>query len=252
MPLSLQDWHNRFVIQAQWTKTLRLYFFDLIKSLPADRILDLGCGTGALLPDLGALTPADVHGADISLEHLRLAQKECPEALLTAADAHYLPYPDDAFDICLTHYFLMWAANPEQALKELRRVAKNGGYLVCFAEPDYGGRLDFPTEFVKLRDYQISALLNAGADPRMGRKLKSLFHSLELGDIQCGVYDGSWSKKPSQAELNSEWQTLSADLEGILSRSEIEALRSHELKAYQAGSRLVYVPTFYAWGKVIK
>jgi SAM-dependent methyltransferase len=252
MSLSLQDWHNRFLIQAQWTKTLRLYFFELLKTRPADRILDIGCGTGALLPDLGALTAAEIHGADISLEHLRLAQAECPECLLTAGDAHCLPYPEDAFDICLAHYFLMWASNPKTALKELKRVTKNGGYLVCFAEPDYGGRLDYPPEFISLRDYQISALLHAGADPRMGRKLKGLFHSLELGDVQCGVYEGRWDKNPSQSELDSEWQTLASDLGGILSQSEINQLKKHDLKARQAGSRLVYVPTFYAWGKVTK
>lgn len=250
MPLTLQEWHNRYMIQAQWTKTLRLYFFDLLQSLPSGRILEIGCGTGALLPDLGALSPAEVHGADISLERLRLAQASSPESLLTAADALQLPYQAGCFEICLAHYFLLWVADPERALQELKRVTRSGGYLVCFAEPDYGGRLDFPLEFASLRDHQVQALSRAGADPFLGRKLKHLFQSLGLAEVQSGVYDGSWNRQPTPAELESEWQVLAADLEGILSQAEIDQLKLRDLRAYQEGSRLAYVPTFYAWGKV--
>ena len=75
MPLTIQDWHNRFTIQAQWTKALRLYFFDLLKISEHEKVLDVGCGTGALLPDLEMLTPAVIYGVDISETHLHQAQK---------------------------------------------------------------------------------------------------------------------------------------------------------------------------------
>ncbi|HDD61605.1 MAG: hypothetical protein DRI65_08910 [Chloroflexota bacterium] len=252
MPLSLQDWHARYQVQAQWTKALRTYFFELLKTHPQEKILDMGCGTGALLPDLQALSPADIYGADINLENLSLAKKGSPDTPLIGTDVFHLPFPDDSFDLVLCHYFLLWTGIPSAALKEMRRVTIDSGYVVAFAEPDYGGRIDYPPEFIKIRDYQISGLINAGADPRMGRTLKALFSSGGFSDIVCGVYEGLWQKDSSPANMDSEWRVLEEDLSGILSRKEIAVLKKHEMKALEKGTRLIYVPTFYCWGKVSK
>jgi len=250
MPLSIQDRQNRFLIQAQWTRALRLYFFDLLNIQQMGKILDMGCGTGALLPDLQSLSPADIFGSDILEEHLLVARQTCPDCHLNSADVHHLPYPDNIYDLVLSHYFLMWVGNPAKALEEMIRTTKPGGYIVAFAEPDYGGRIDFPLEFTKMQDYQISGLQKAGADPRMGRKLQSLFLESGLADIQTGVYEGKWKQKPSQEEIESEWQVLEEDLAGSLSPAELNALKKLEQTAWENGSRLIYVPTFYSWGKV--
>jgi len=250
MPLSIQDRQNRFLIQAQWTRALRLYFFELLNIQQMEKILDMGCGTGALLPDLQSLSPADIFGSDILEEHLLVAQQTCLECNLTSADVHQLPYPDNIYDMVLSHYFLMWVGNPAKALEEMIRITKPGGYIVAFAEPDYGGRIDFPPEFFNMGEYQISGLLKAGADPRMGRKLPSLFLESGLVDIQTGVYEGKWEQKPSKEEIESEWQVLEEDLAGLLSPVELNALKNHEQTAWENGSRLIYVPTFYSWGKV--
>ena len=252
MSLSIQDWHNRFLLQAQWTRALRLYFFDLIKLDPADKILDIGCGTGALLPDLQSLSPAEIYGADLSLAHLQQASQISPESSLFGADVHNLPILDNTFDMILSHYFLMWIGDASHALKEMLRVIKPGGYLVAFAEPDYGGRIDFPQEFTKIRDYQITSLLGAGADPRMGRSLKALFSNAGFSEITCGVYEGYWQEKPSGTEIESEWKVLENDLSGLLSRTEIAVLKDQDFLARENGTRLIYVPTFYCWGKVNK
>ncbi len=252
MSLSIQDWHNRFLIQAQWTRALRLYFFDLIKLDPANKILDIGCGTGALLPDLQSLSPADIYGADVSLDHLLQASQLSPESSLLGADVHNLPFSDNTFDMILSHYFLMWIGSASHALKEMVRVIKPGGYLVAFAEPDYGGRIDYPQEFIKFREYQISGLEKAGADPRMGRKLPHLFHEIELANIQCGAYDGRWESQLTQQDIDSEWVVLEEDLGDTLTVQELIELKKYEQKTLESGSRLIYVPTFYAWGKINK
>jgi len=252
MPLSLQDWHARYKVQAQWTKALRIYFFELLKTHPQEKILDIGCGTGVLLPDLQVLSPAEIYGADINLKNLDLAKMGSPESHLLGADVFHLPFPDDSFDLVLCHYFLLWTGYPSKALQEMVRVTAENGYVVAFAEPDYGGRIDYPLEFIRIRDYQISGLINAGADPRMGRTLKALFSAGGFSDIICGVYEGAWKKDLSQSELDSEWQVLEEDLSGILSKTEIAVLKKHETAAIKNGTRLIYVPTFYCWGKVNK
>jgi ubiquinone/menaquinone biosynthesis C-methylase UbiE len=252
MPLSPQDWHDRFQVQAQWTRALRLYFFDLLKTHPQKRILDIGCGTGVLLPDLQVLSQAEIYGADINLDHLNLAKETSSNSHLLGADVHQLPFQDQSFDMVLCHYFLMWISNPTAALNEMRRITSDAGYVIAFAEPDYGGRIDFPQEFTKIRDYQITSLLGAGADPRMGRSLKALFSNAGFSEITCGVYEGYWQEKPSGTEIESEWKVLENDLSGLLSRTEIAVLKDQDFLARENGTRLIYVPTFYCWGKVNK
>ncbi len=252
MPLSREDWHQRFLIQAQWTEALRLYFYDLIKKDSLLSVLDVGCGTGALLPEMNALSPAQIYGLDIDLDHLSMARQVNPECGLIGSDVHYLPFESSSFDLVTCHYFLMWVGNPEHALSELHRITKPGGSVVAFAEPDYGGRIDYPPEFISIRDYQISSLLNAGADPRMGRKLKSLFATGGFSDLEYGVYQGSWQGETSDSEFDSEWKILKEDLAGVLNQAELKALKTHDLGTRKQGSRFVYVPTFYAWGKVEK
>ena len=43
------DWHHRFVQQAHWTQDLRAYLYTRIEFDNAKHILDMGCGTGALM-----------------------------------------------------------------------------------------------------------------------------------------------------------------------------------------------------------
>lgn len=252
MPLSRDEWHRRFQIQAQWTEALRLYFFDLVKKDNLKAVLDVGCGTGALLPEMGLLSPAQIYGLDINIEHLKMALRVSPESGLICSDVHHLPFKANSFDLVTCHYFLMWVGNPQHAMSELHRIARPGGCVVAFAEPDYGGRIDYPPEFIRIKDYQISSLLAAGADPRMGRKLKSLFGTGGFSDLEYGVYQGFWKGDLSEQEFESEWSVLKDDLSGVLNKAEIQALKKHDIRTRQQGSRIDYVPTFYAWGKVVK
>jgi len=227
-----------------------LYFFNLINKDHITRVLDIGCGTGALLPDLEALSPGKIIGADIDLEHLLLASTHSPDADLLGANVHRLPFPENSFDIVLCHYFLMWAGDAQHALQEMGRITRPGGTVVAFAEPDYGGRIDHPPQFTPIRDLQIAALQKAGADPLLGRKLRGMFWEAGFTDIEAGVYQGSLSRETTQEEIESEWKVLAADLADFLSDKELEEFQQHELSSRQKGTRLVYVPTFFTWGKV--
>ena len=252
MPLSGEDWHRRYQVQAQWTEALRLYFLDLYKKEEFSSILEIGCGTGALLPAFSNLSSTQLIGADLNLEHLELASQSCRDCGFIGCDVHQLPFEEGSFDLVFCHYFLLWVGDPGHALREMHRVTRSGGLVAAFAEPDFGGRIDYPTEFIQIREYQISSLLDSGADPRLGRKLKSLFTSGGFSDLEYGVYQGSWQDEISQEEIDSEWMVLSEDLAKYLTRAEILALRKHDQLTRDQGTRLTYLPTFYAWGRVQK
>lgn len=113
---------------------------------PGDRVLDVGGGTGnAALA--AARRDADVVCTDIVPELLVHAERRAEvEGLAFAtevADACALPFPDASFDVVVSTFGVVFAAEPEQAARELLRVLRPGGRLGLTAwRPDApGGRL---------------------------------------------------------------------------------------------------------------
>jgi len=242
------DWHARYTQQAGWTAQLRAFLFNQAGLHSAATVLDLGCGTGALLADFASRT--GLHGLDLDLDALRQSRQHAPAARLTCADAARLPYAPAAFGAVFCHFTLLWVHDPFQAVLEMRRVTRPGGAVLALAEPDYGGRVDYPPELAELGVWQAAALRRQGADVNMGRKLAAAFSRAGLKRVQTGVMGGQWQGAPSAHELELEWQTLSADLGGLAPAGKLDELRALNERAWALGERVLYVPTFYAWGVV--
>ena len=247
MSLTAVDWHRRYLQQALWTQELRAYLLGQIHLPPAPRVLEVGCGTGAVLTGLPGTHPA---GLDRDLSALRLAQEFARHPLLTAGDALRLPFAGSAFDACFTHFFFLWVSSPAAALSEMVRATRPGGWIVALAEPVYGGRIDHPAELAALGQLQGAALRAQGADPYMGRKLSGLFHAAGLQQVHTGLLGGQWSTPPGAQAWESEWAVLQADLGGRIAPEELNNLRRLDAAAWEKGERILFVPTFYAWGQV--
>jgi ubiquinone/menaquinone biosynthesis C-methylase UbiE len=244
------DWHNRYLQQARWTKPLRTYLYAQAGLLRARHVLDVGCGTGVLEVELNALAPQiRVTGLDILAEALTRARGYAQNADWAQADAHAIPFPSASFDISLCHFLLLWFRDPIQVVTEMKRVTQPGGAVLALAEPDYGGRIDYPDELAALGAAQRNSLLQQGADPLIGRRLGEIFSQAGLVEIETGVTGGQWRNIPTAQELDLEWAVLESDLAGEFSPAEIVRLRSLDEGAYRKGSRMLFVPTFYAWGK---
>ena len=123
--------------------------------------------------------------------------------------------------------------------------------MAAFAEPDYGGRIDFPTELQPLAAAQQTSLRSQGAEPEMGRKLASIFLDAGLRDVESGVMGGQWKQESMVSEWDAEWTMLENDLQYM--SMEFFSLSLNHLKqvdwaARQRGDRILFVPTFYAVG----
>jgi ubiquinone/menaquinone biosynthesis C-methylase UbiE len=99
---------------------------------PCDRLLDLGCGTGALLRELGKrLPPAQLTGVDLSAAMVGVARASLPTAVqLAVADAAALPFQRGTFDVVVSNSSFHFWSQPDRALGELRRILRAGGRLV--------------------------------------------------------------------------------------------------------------------------
>jgi SAM-dependent methyltransferase len=99
---------------------------------PGERVLDLGCGTGAPLMALRGASPAtQAFGADLSLAMLRVGREKLGSAVpLVGCDAERLPFAPSAFDLVVsTSAFHFWT-RPDVALGEMARVLRPSGRLV--------------------------------------------------------------------------------------------------------------------------
>src|SRR3954447_20960589 len=115
---------------------------------PGARLLEIGCGVGAVLAVLGQEFPGiRLTGVDIEPKQLEFARGHLERsgvgATLVEADALALPFADESFDHVWMMWFLEHVPDPPAVLREARRVLASGGritaievdYSTCRAEP---------------------------------------------------------------------------------------------------------------------
>jgi ubiquinone/menaquinone biosynthesis C-methylase UbiE len=259
------NWHARYVQQAKWTRDLRAYIFSKIKLTDASRALEVGCGTGAILSELPPHIPLtrtapnahrpDVfsgarrkcHGLDLDQAALAECRIRVPGVSLTQGNALSLPYPKESFEIVYCHFLLLWVRDPLQALLEMKRVAKPGGNIIAFAEPDYSHRIDKPDELVQLGRWQTESLIKQGADPGLGARLAELFFQAGIKINETGTIRGG-ENDASADEWEIEWAVIESDLAGSVSGADIQQMKTLDQQARANGARVLSVPTYFAWG----
>jgi ubiquinone/menaquinone biosynthesis C-methylase UbiE len=242
----IEDWHQQFVRQGQWTEQTRSYLYRRAGLSDAERVLDVGCGTGAITAELARRTRGQVIGIDIDPAMLAYARQHDSSAQYEQGDARDLPYPDGYFDIVTCHYLLLWLNDPYLGVREMARITRRSGHVLVCAEPDYGGRLDWPQ--LPVREWQIEALRRQGADPCIGRALREMLARAGL-ETEIGVIASVWDVASMRAQFEAEWAMLWRDAGDSLDRATFEAARARAQAAIEAGTRLVFMPTFYAYAR---
>lgn len=235
--------HTRYLQQATWTRSLRNYLFEKAGLKDACRVLEVGCGTGAILRELK--TTAALHGLDLEAQALAQCRNYAAGASLVQGDAHALPYPDRYFDIVYCHFLLLWVENPLQVVREMARVGKA---VIACAEPDYSQRIDEPPELRPLGAWQTEALRRQGANPFVGAALAEIFHQAGIRLEETGPLQRSDVMRTA-GEWQEEWAVIESDLAAFISGEDIQTMRRLDEQARQSGKRRLYVPTYFAWGK---
>ncbi|MCC0093596.1 class I SAM-dependent methyltransferase [Streptomyces flavotricini] len=102
----------------------------------ADRVLDIGCGTGETTRDLAKLAAGGLAvGVDLSAAMLRVARKRAAadglhNADFVRADAQVHPFPAAAFDVAVSRSGTMFFAAPVTAFRNIGGALRPGGRLV--------------------------------------------------------------------------------------------------------------------------
>jgi ubiquinone/menaquinone biosynthesis C-methylase UbiE len=97
---------------------------ETVRNIPAQSILDAGCGEGETLERLRDLLPPVVVGFDLNPDSVAYAAQRFPKGTFTVENVYHLPYPDQNFDLVLCLEVLEHLERPTDALRELARVAR--------------------------------------------------------------------------------------------------------------------------------
>jgi ubiquinone/menaquinone biosynthesis C-methylase UbiE len=106
---------------------------ERLRLAPDDRVLDVCCGSGAsAIP--AAETAGSVVGVDLAENLLALARSKAEQRGLTniefrSGDMTQLPFDDGSFDVVVCVFGIFFVPDMEAALRELKRVLRNGGRL---------------------------------------------------------------------------------------------------------------------------
>jgi SAM-dependent methyltransferase len=133
------DAYDRFM--GRYSVPLAPQFADLAGVVPGQRVLDVGCGPGALTAELvRRLGPDAVAAVDPSEPFVQAARERHPGVEVERASAEDLPFPDQSFDAALAQLVVHFMADPVAGLREMTRVTREEGVVAACVWDHAGGQ----------------------------------------------------------------------------------------------------------------
>ncbi len=204
--------------------------------------LDVGCGPGYVMELLASFF--DVTGVDNDTDMVGSAKARGLDVI--QADVIDLPYEDDSFDLVCCSFLMLWLNGPARAIREMKRVSKH--WVICLAEPDYGGRIDHPAELTSLTRYLAGDIREHGGDPYVGRKLRSFFNGNGM-KAEIAVHQGVWDLEMLQHQSKEEWASIERAAERHVDATALREGKAAWEEGLKAGDLFQYNPVFYALGR---
>lgn len=126
-----------FMHEQRHRETLRMLNDRGLLPRPETRILEVGCGSGAVLREMLRLGagPNRLVGLDLLEWRLREAHQALPEAMIVNGNGCHLPFADGTFDLVLQ--FTAFSSILDSAIRrtmarEMRRVLRPGGSILWY------------------------------------------------------------------------------------------------------------------------
>lgn len=176
------DAYDRFM--GRYSLPLASLFSDFARVGSGSRVLDVGCGTGALTDELIVrLGGSSVAAVDPSESFVTAIRERYPDLLVHEADSAGLPFEIDDFDATLAQLVVHFMDDPVAGIMEMARVTKPGGVVAAcvWDHAEGGGPLNGFWDAV----HSLDANAPGEADLPGTRRgaLARLFESAGLGSI---------------------------------------------------------------------
>jgi SAM-dependent methyltransferase len=174
------DAYQRFM--GLYSQPLAAQFAGLAGITGGQRVLDVGCGPGALTAELVRRAgPGAVSAAEPSQSFVVAARERLPGVDVRHAPAERLPFGDGTFDASLAQLVVHFMTDPVAGLREMGRVTRPGGVVAASVWDHAGGRGPVSVFWNAARE------LDPGVDDESGRPgvreghLAALFEEAGLG-----------------------------------------------------------------------
>lgn len=159
-----------------------------------DRVLDVGCGSGAITKDIAGLVGADgvvvgIDSSDALIAQAKTTYDQVPNLSFAVEDVHQYQAPA-AYDVVTSARVLQWLARPFTVVEKLVAFVKAGGCLtildynhtkVEFSPEIPSGMRAFYDAFLKWRS-------DAGMDNSIGDHLDVMFREAGLVRVSSADY----------------------------------------------------------------
>ncbi len=180
------DAYLRFM--GQYSEPLAMRFADLAGVQPGQRLLDVGCGPGALTAELvrraGA---AAVSAVEPSAPFAAAVRERLPGVDVRRSAAEQLPFPDGAFDAALAQLVVHFMTDPVQGLREMGRVTRPGGIVAACVWDHAGGRGPLTAFWSAVRELDPAADDESGLAGVREGQLAVLFAQAGLGQARSAT-----------------------------------------------------------------
>ena len=137
-----QRWADRQAAQDIVLKPVADLVIDRAKLKPGERVIDIGCGSGATTIAFAQEVAPSGHalGVDISGPMLERARQSAPKDLpvdFALADATVYPFEPASFDVLASRFGVMFFADPALSFANMRKALRPSGRLAfaCWREP---------------------------------------------------------------------------------------------------------------------
>jgi SAM-dependent methyltransferase len=182
--------YDRFM--GRYSLQLSPQLADLAGVRDGQRVLDVGCGPGALTAELvRRLGPAAVAAVDPSRPFVVAARARNPGVTVLQASAEQLPFPDRTFDAALAQLSVHFMSDPVAGLTEMARVTRTDGVVAACVWDHAGGQgpLSLFWQAARELDPEVDDESRL-AGTREGH-LAELFEAARLHDIEEAVLSSS-------------------------------------------------------------
>lgn len=173
------------LFMGRYSVPLAPLFADLAAVAAGQRVLDVGCGPGALTTELvRRVGPAAVSAVDPSESFVAAAQERHPGVKVQRASAERLPFDDDAFDAGVAQLVVHFMADPVVGLREMGRVTRRHGVVAAcvWDHEGNGGPLSLFWDAARRLDPDVEG--EAGLAGAREGHLAQLFREAGLREIE--------------------------------------------------------------------
>jgi Methylase involved in ubiquinone/menaquinone biosynthesis len=184
------DAYDRFM--GRYSTQLSPQLADFGGVSAGQRVLDVGCGPGALTAELVRRIGADaVTAVDPSEAFVDAVRVRHPSVEVHRASAERLPFADGVFDAALAQLVVHFMADPVTGLREMARVTRPGGVVAACVWDHHGGRTPLTVFWQAARELDLQAKDESELAGAREGHLSSLFSEAGLTSAQETTLEAS-------------------------------------------------------------